>query len=300
MKKNNSNIKLQIACIIFAFFAWIYVMSDLDPVDTRDMSSVDVNITNITELNGNNLVLSPNQSLKANVKIKGRRSLIAKKIKDGINLQTTIENAKIGENKVKIVPSMENTDISYEITPSFLDLNLEENKIVTENININIIGQLENSYRIDNIKLSKAKVKVSGAKSLIEKLYKVQIDLDISEKTQDFSTWSKLKFLDISGNEIVDLYVDTPEVMASVKINKEKIVPIVLNLVRDDDKKNVTTVIEPSEIKIYGTPASIDAITQLSTEKVNTSQLSTTPIEAKLLFVNGVSGVKNTVKVSIK
>lgn len=121
---NTSNFKIKSACLIIAFLVWVYVMIDIDPVDTRELTSVQVKITNIGELNNHNLILSPNQKLEAGVKLKGRRSIIARKIKEGVILQTTIENAKIGENVTKISVNSENPEITYTITPSTLNLNM--------------------------------------------------------------------------------------------------------------------------------------------------------------------------------
>ena len=43
----NQNLKMKIFAVIFAFFMWIYVMAEVDPIIIRDIDSVPINITNM-------------------------------------------------------------------------------------------------------------------------------------------------------------------------------------------------------------------------------------------------------------
>ena len=270
----NSNIKIQLACIFFAFFMWVYVMSDLDPIDTRDITSVSISVSNLDELEKNNLTLSPNQELKANVQIKGRRSVIAKKVKSGIKLQAVLENIQVGSNEAKVVISGDNTDLSYNVTPSNIILNIEEKQAKSEKIQIKSIGSLAENYYIDNIKLSKDNIYVSGPSSLIEKINKVEVELDLANNSSDFSKLTKVKVLDIENNEINGLTIDDADVIVTVALKKEKIVPVKANI-QDDGNLNVSQInINPETIKIQGKPSRIDSITQIETKKIASSQLS--------------------------
>ena len=270
----NSNIKIQLACIFFAFFMWVYVMSDLDPIDTRDITSVSISVSNLDELEKNNLTLSPNQELKANVQIKGRRSVIAKKVKSGIKLQAILENIQVGSNEAKIVMSGDNTDLSYTITPSNISLSIEEKQGKSEKIQIKSIGSLAENYYIDNIKLSKDNIYVSGPSSLIEKINKVEVELDLANNSKDFSKLTKVKVLDSENHEIDGLTIDDSNVIVTVTLKKEKIVPIKLNI-QNDDSLNISQVsINPETIKIQGKASRIDSITQIETKKIISSELS--------------------------
>ncbi|EHL15964.1 hypothetical protein HMPREF9629_01539 [Peptoanaerobacter stomatis] len=272
--QKNSNIKIQLACVFFAFFVWVYVMSDLDPIDTRDITSVSISVSNLDELEKNNLTLSPNQELKANVQIKGRRSVIAKKVKSGIKLQAVLENVQVGSNEAKVVISGDNTDLSYNVTPSNIILNIEEKQAKSEKIQIKSIGSLAENYYIDNIKLSKDNIYVSGPSSLIEKINKVEVELDLANNSSDFSKLTKVKVLDIENNEINGLTIDDADVIVTVALKKEKIVPVKANI-QDDGNLNVSQInINPETIKIQGKPSRIDSITQIETKKIASSQLS--------------------------
>ena len=265
MKPSNiSNFKIKVICLIIAFFVWVYVMIDIDPVDTRELSSVEVNITNIEELNNQSLILSPNQKLEAGVKLKGKRSIIAKKIKDGIILQTTIDNAKIGENISKITVNSDNSDISYSITPSSLSLNIEEYISKSEKIQVYSVGQLAENTVIDSLHLSKDKVTISGPKSLIDKLVKVE------------AKWVKLNFLDINGNEISGLFSDSSDILVTVSVKKEKSVPIYADIQNDKANYNMgllNLTVSPQEIKIKGTESDIEKIDKISTKPISLTKI---------------------------
>lgn len=298
----NSNIKVKIACVFFAFFMWMYVMTDSDPIDTREINSANVNITNLSQIQDNNLTLSPNQDIKASAKLKGRRSIISKKIKDGIKLQITIQNPKVGVNTAKVTIAGDNTDINYNITPVSLDVMLEENKVKSEKVHIKSVGSLAQNYYIDTIKLSKDNVYVSGPSSLIEKISKVEAEIDLANNSQDFSKISKFKFLDKDSNEIQGLMSDTPNVVITVKVKKEKIVPIKANIISEGVDYELTEMkIEPESIKIQGTPSNIDSITAIQTKQVNISELFGKPVfEIELDLPKDVFSITKSVSIKSK
>ncbi|EJP21743.1 YbbR-like protein [Peptostreptococcaceae bacterium AS15] len=273
---NTSNFKIKAACLIIAFLVWVYVMIDIDPVDTRELTSVQVKITNIGELNNHNLILSPNQKLEAGVKLKGRRSIIARKIKEGVILQTTIENAKIGENISKIAVNSENDDITYSITPSTLNLNIEENISKSEKIQVYSTGQLAENTIIDSLKLSKDSVTISGPKSLIDKIVRVEAQIDLENSKETLSKWVKLKFLDINGNEISGVFSDFSDILVTVSVKKEKSVPIYADILNDKPNYNMSLLnlsVSPQEIKISGSEGDLEKIEKISTKPISLTKL---------------------------
>jgi hypothetical protein len=273
---NTSNFKIKFACLIIAFLVWVYVMIDIDPVDTRELTSVQVKITNIGELNNHNLILSPNQKLEAGVKLKGRRSIIARKIKEGVILQTTIENAKIGENVTKISVNSENPEITYTITPSTLNLNIEDNISKSEKIQVYSVGQLAENTVIDSLKLSKDTVTISGPKSLIDKIVRVEAQIDLENSKETLSKWIKLKFLDINGNEISGVFSDFSDILVTVSVKKEKSVPIYADILNDKPNFNMSLLnltVSPQEIKISGNLVDLEKIEKIYTKPISLTKL---------------------------
>jgi len=273
---NTSNFKIKSACLIIAFLVWVYVMIDIDPVDTRELTSVQVKITNIGELNNHNLILSPNQKLEAGVKLKGRRSIIARKIKEGVILQTTIENAKIGENVTKISVNSENPEITYTITPSTLNLNIEDNISKSEKIQVYSVGQLAENTVIDSLKLSKDTVTISGPKSLIDKIVRVEAQIDLENSKETLSKWVKLKFLDINGNEISGVFSDFSDILVTVSVKKEKSVPIYADILNDKPNFNMSLLnltVSPQEIKISGNLVDLEKIEKIYTKPISLTKL---------------------------
>ena len=258
---NSSNFKIKVACLIIAFLVWVYVMIDIDPVDTRDLTSVEVKISNITELNNHNLILSPNQKLEASVKLKGRRSIIAKKIKEGVILQTTIENATIGENVSKISINSENP---------------EENISKSEKIQVYSIGHLAENTVIDSLKLSKDSVTISGPKSLIDKIVRVEAQIDLENSKETLSKWVKLKFLDINGNEISGVFSDFSDILVTVSVKKEKSIPIYADILNDKSNYNMSLLnlsVSPQEIKVTGNEVDLENIEKISTKPISLTKL---------------------------
>ena len=92
----NQNLKMKIFAVIFAFFMWIYVMAEVDPIIIRDIDSVPINITNMQELELLELTPEYGTDLNVRVSLRGRRSILNAQITRGIKAEGLINNPKEG------------------------------------------------------------------------------------------------------------------------------------------------------------------------------------------------------------
>lgn len=301
-RSNITNIKVKIACVILAFFSWMYVMSELDPVDSRQINAMNVEIGNLDILQENNLALGPGQNLKVNVKLKGRRSLVSRNLRKGIKLKVTFIEPKMGINTLQVDVDTPDPNISYEIEPKVIDVVLEENVLKYEKVGVKTTGELADGYYIDSIKLSADNIYVSGASSLIDKVSAVQVNLHLSSENEDFIRWSDINILDKNGKIMEGLFTDTDKIAVTVKLKKEKTVPIELNI--EDNDMGLTAMdfnLDNSNVKLRGAADVIDKIDKIETKKISVDQIrGAAPYEVDLMIPQDIKSDISSVKVSSK
>lgn len=302
MNERSSILKIKIACVVVAFFAWIYVMSDSNPLDNRQINNVNVNISNLDTIVENNLAVSPGQMLQANVKIIGRRSEVSQSLKNGIELHMKIDDPKIGVNSAQVYIASPYEGVNYEIHPSVMEVNLEENVVKYEKVGIKTIGNLPSGYYVDSIDISANNVYISGPKSLTDKADKVQVQVELQGEKSDFIKWSKVLILDTNGNQINGLTVDKDKLAITAKLKKEKEVPISLTIEKNDlgvNKDSFT--LDKSEVKIKGSPSTIDKIETISTQEVTMMQLrGSSSRDVTLIVPKGVQVDTGKVTINLK
>ena len=129
---------------------------------------------------------------------------------------------------------------------------------------------------IDSLKLSKDTVTISGPKSLIDKIVRVEAQIDLENSKETLSKWIKLKFLDINGNEISGVFSDFSDILVTVSVKKEKSVPIYADILNDKPNFNMSLLnltVSPQEIKIRGNEVDLEKIEKISTKPISLTKL---------------------------
>lgn len=300
--KKKSTIKVRIFCFLFACLMWVYVMTESNPIDSRYFQDTSVEIKNIDEIKNKGLVLIPSQDLKADVNIKGRRSFLLKKAKDGIKLEITMDDMSIGEHKKKIELVGNNSDINVTIQPETLVLKIDKEITIAKKVDINAIGSLEEGYYIDNLKSSVAQVHITGAESIVSKINKAVADIDISGGSDTIYKDATIKLLDLNGEEVELVSLDKKKAFITVNLKKEKIVSLDTNIDLNDERyKLIQAEIEPSTVEIIGPVSVLQNINSIKMKKIPISKLFNNPVvELELDIPENIYVVNKMAKLKTK
>lgn len=269
------NVKIKLISIFLAFFMWIYVMAEVDPILIRDFNGIPVKITNETTVRENDMVISPNENLDVNVIVRGRRSLIKDIYLSSINVYGKMKNPKLGENEVKLYIDGYN-NVDYTIIPNKLNITLEKNIKKRKNIEIDKNGKLEKSLELSNVTLNPQYTIIEGPKSIVEKVDKVICKLNLENKSYNFTTKSKLLAIDKNGKKVDGVNIKDEYSYINVGIFKSKQVPIKINIKGslDKDYKFLGYNTDTEKITISGKPEDIDKIQEIDTEYFDISGLT--------------------------
>ena len=287
----NQNLKMKIFAVIFAFFMWIYVMAEVDPIIIRDIDSVPINITNMQELELLELTPEYGTDLNVRVSLRGRRSILNAQITRGIKAEGLINNPKEGENILVVDLKDVDSNVEYTLYPSDKQINLEKKMVIRKSVSVVQTGTLPEGYEIKEIKSNPASMYIEGSKTLVDSITTLMTTLDVSNYDKDFSKKLQVIPVDRDNQEVKGVSINQDTVFVHAIVVKTKTVPIVLDIPNseNDELKLSGYTIDPPEVVIKGKANIIDSIKEIKTEKVELSQLVENPnLKVKLVLPTGV------------
>ena len=287
----NQNLKMKIFAVIFAFFMWIYVMAEVDPIIIRDIDSVPINITNMQELELLELTPEYGTDLNVRVSLRGRRSILNAQITRGIKAEGLINNPKEGENILVVDLKDVDSNVEYTLYPSDKQIKLEKKMVIRKSVSVVQTGTLPEGYEIKEIKSNPASMYIEGPKTLVDSITTLMTTLDVSNYDKDFSKKLQVIPVDRDNQEVKGVSINQDTVFVHAIVVKTKTVPIVLDIPNseNDELKLSGYTIDPPEVVIKGKANIIDSIKEIKTEKVELSQLVENPnLRVKLVMPTGV------------
>ena len=282
----SNNTKLKLISLLSAIVLWMYVMAVVDPEETKLFEDIPVSITNLNDLSDKDLVIYPDTEVTTSVYVTGKLSTIQKMSKEDISVYGQINNPIEGKNEIylKITPAQR---VTYEFKNSIAIVNLE--KIITENkkIEVEVTGNIKQDIDTINLENNNEEVEVSGPRSLVEKVEKIEAILNSNKQTDDFDISLDLKPVDKKGNIVSGVELKTSSLNAKVTLLKEKTVPIKVNI-EGENTENYK--LSQDTVYIKGKRELVDNIEYISTQPINLSSIpKNTTIDISLIIPNGIT-----------
>jgi len=282
----SNNTKLKLISLLSAIVLWMYVMAVVDPEETKLFEDIPVSITNLNDLSDKDLVIYPDTEVTTSVYVTGKLSTIQKMSKEDISVYGQINNPIEGKNEIylKITPAQR---VTYEFKNSIAIVNLE--KIITENkkIEVEVTGNIKQDIDTINLENNNEEVEVSGPRSLVQKVEKIEAILNSNKQTDDFDISLDLKPVDKKGNIVSGVELKTSSLNAKVTLLKEKTVPIKVNI-EGENTENYK--LSQDTVYIKGKRELVDKIEYISTQPINLSSIpKNTTMDISLIIPNGIT-----------
>lgn len=282
----SNNTKLKLISLLSAIVLWMYVMAVVDPEETKLFEDIPVSITNLNDLTDKDLVIYPDTEVTTSVYVTGKLSTIQKINKEDISVYGQINNPIEGKNEIylKVTPAQR---VTYEFKNSIAIVNLE--KIITENkkIEVEVTGDIKQDIDTINLENNNDEVEVSGPRSLVEKVEKIEAILNSNKQTDDFDISLDLKPVDKKGNIVSGVELKTSSLNAKVTLLKEKTVPIKVNI-EGENTENYK--LSQDTVYIKGKRELVDKIEYISTQPINLSSIpKNTTMDISLIIPNGIT-----------
>lgn len=259
-----NNLGIKIGSVLLAMIIWMIIINIDDPYKTRTFS-VDVETINESALQSVNKVYEVIDGKTANVKVRGKKSVVDKL--EASDIKATADLSDLSAvNAVAIKPSLM-VNVSSEVTlecDQVLKVSLEDKASKQVKINVITEGNPQKGYSIGECIAKPNMIEVSGGESAIKQIHSVNVYLNVSNVSDDFSKKLIPAAYDSDGNKVtsstLSFSCDTVRVMASVLENKK--IPVKVKIIGKpaEGYRYVKTNCLPKEVEIAGRPRMLSHI----------------------------------------
>lgn len=222
-----------------------------------------------------------------------------------------LRNIGVGVRRVPVSVSSRNPAVSVlSAAPSEIEITLEPVREKTITLISEVVGNPADGFRVQEIRLSKSQITVSGADSLLRRISqaKAQISLDGRER-QNIAREATVILYDRAGSVLEGVNVDDRNIEASVVIAEVEtsrqigIKPKITGSVSNGAVKKIE--VEPAVISVVGLRDALENLDYIETESVDLKDATETIFEktVKVVLPVGISlasGENNEVKIKVE
>lgn len=261
-KKLLKNLGLKLLSIVIAVVLWFVVVMTNNPKDTKTFSNIEVKLVNVEllEKEGKMYEILENTN-RVRVTVEMPRNQMGELSEEDIVAEADM--SKLTEiNTVPINYYVLNNDLNVSGVTGNRDvvrLKVEDKAEKWVNVYTEPIGEVAEGFMLDTVYRNPNRLLVSGPKSVVEKIDKAVVELDVSNATSNVIVNLEPTFYDVEGNVVevspsLTKNEDTVNVEAQVLAYKD--VPIgwsYMGIPAEGYLVTGATSCDPSTVRVAGT-----------------------------------------------
>ena len=229
-KKLTHNLGLKIASILIAICLWIIAVNINDPVSQR-VYTVSVQLLNMNTLtNAGKYVEVLDNTDTVRVTVRASRSVFSDFTEK--NIVATADVSKLTEDNllpIEVSSSKTGSKIeSIKADKEFVEVSVEDVMKLQKRISVEVLNEPAEGYLLGTISTDQNAVIISGPESVVNKIAKTQVEINVDGATSDVNITLPVHLYDADGHEIDDsrLTTSVKEVFATASVLQRKEVPI--------------------------------------------------------------------------
>lgn len=258
--------------VCIALGMWLYVITVESPGSTETKYNIPVVFEGETLLRERGLIITSDTNLDVDLTLSGNRSDL--KLVDASNTVVKVDLTKIydpGKHELDYRASYPGTVANNAFTeenryPSRITVTVENLSTREIPVVVTYSGELPEGYIADksNAVLSATAISVSGPQSVVDRITRAEILVDLTDCTESISQSYRFTLQD-SENLPVDagmITVNTEEIHLDLKIQMIKFVDLVVTIVSGGGatEKNIKYEIKPNRIQVSGSEAALESL----------------------------------------
>lgn len=201
---------LRIASLIIAFAVWLIIMNVSNPVITRTVSGIPVNVTNGSYIESMNLSYAIKSGFETvSVMVEANRSVVERLNVSNITANcdlTQIVNMESDPVMVPVTVSVPGVSAAgVTVTPQNIQIRLEE--MESRDFVINAVagsGTPARGFEVGSLTSNPEKLTIRGPKSIIGRIDKVQAEVDVSNLRENTTVTGALHVYDRNGDMLTE------------------------------------------------------------------------------------------------
>jgi len=304
-KKLTNNFWMKLLSVGIAIVFWFVIITTEDPVESRVFKDIPVQVVNEELVLEREKVLEVLTGDTVDVVLEGRRSELDRLADSDIEATADLSE----------VSFMNTVLIRAEVPdyPGIVVLNNGENVMkllfddyVTERFSFKVktIGEPLAGHYVGDALPSPNIIQISGAKTVLDKIKEVVLEVDVSGRSVDFTTTALPKVYDMNGDEIVasklTLQAEEQAVTVNVPILSSKTLRVRVNTVGEPAQgyeilaENIA--FQPEMVRVAGSKEDLDELGYFFTLNVDVSGLMGT-IEKNIQISSMLDDALETLRV---
>jgi YbbR domain-containing protein len=311
--KNNifGNLGLKIIALLLGFIVWLVVLNMDDYSTTKQITDIPVELLNTEAITEQNQLFDITSGETVDIIVKGRRSVVNELT--AYDFTATADMSKLSiTNAVPITVTTNKSSvansISITIVDNVLQVELEEEDMVSLPVTVYTTGSVAEGYTLGVATTTPNLISVKGAASVVQRIDRAEISVDVSNSTADIATTGNIVFYDKNGDIIPEkkLEVDTTTATVSIPVYKTKDIMVKLATKGSPAEDYQVSDIEfvPETIAIGGPDDIVKAISEINVDDIDVSGCSEdveTTVDITKYLPDGVvvAGDNNTVSVHV-
>lgn len=285
------NWKLKLLSLVIAIFLWSYIIATTNPTVNVRMNDIPIIFENVDNLTDNELILSSDVTKSVNLTVSGQRSDI---------IDITSQHIRVSADFIGLDEGIHTVNLKYSLpsgirivdAPSSINANIE--KILSREmaVEVNSIGKLQDNYVTTSSQILPEKISIRGARSNLDRVDKLVVDLDLSSLTKDITVNKEIKAIDEEGNTVSGITYGQQFVNLSmfVELQKEvEIIPITTGELNSEYRVD-SIMMNKSQALVQGPEDVINNLESIHTQEINISDYTeSTQIPVDLNLTSDVS-----------
>lgn len=232
-RKFTDNIPLKIMSVMVGIMVWLVVVNVDNPIDSRTIIIPGENVEVINKAyvdSDNKMVMQDDDPASVRVTVKAERKILSKLTAGDISVVADLQQAgNLNTTPVMVPVTATCNGISPDkirVTPQYMEVRLEEKASQEFLVSVNYgDSKPGKGYEVGTQTASPEKVKITGPKSLINKIDKVSATVGVNGKNKDETTEASLKIIDKNQDVLTEgrmayLTMDTSKVLVTTKFWK--------------------------------------------------------------------------------
>lgn len=289
---NNRDTITKIFSLVLAILLWFFIITEIDPVITKDFTNVEVELRNQSTMREAGMELLQNDDYTTNIVVSGNRSAIVGLKEEDISAYVDLGEVQPGSQRLPIHFRLSDESIKIKKSnPSAITIAVDEMVTMQKPVTVTAKGKPADGMVLDRIIVNQEEVTVKGPQKAVDKVHSVAGYIAISGAKDTVLSSVELSPLDKNKNLIAGIEVTPNTVGVQATISKAKSVPVEVNFVdvEGGDFNRDRAILTPATVTITGETDVIDRIESIPTRPVDAKELmSTNAVPVQLNVPEGV------------
>lgn len=289
---NNQDTIKKIFSLILSILLWFFIITEIDPVITKDFTNVEVELRNQSTMREAGMELLKSDDYTTNIVVSGNRSAIIGLKEEDISAYVDLGEVQPGSQRLPIHFRLSDENLKIKKSnPSAITISVDEMVSMKKPVTVTAKGNPADGMVLDRIIVNQDEVTVKGPKKSVDKVHSVVGHILITNAKETVVSSVELTPLDQNKHVIEGLEVTPNTVGVQAAISKAKSVPIEVNYEQDEggEFNRDRAILTPATVTITGDSGAIDGIESITTRPVNAKELmSTNAVPVRLIVPEGI------------